>query len=245
MSNFFSKFIESESNLSSKRVIPKELTKCNTAPDISTPKTSKKENYSPISPLLNIYLGLPSPFSKSGRNDPFDKRTPFHEYLEINGRKNGNGNYQNSQIEKSLLKKTSESEKALQLFALILRFERTAKAFEKPSILSLMLDIVKENVNLCDELCCQLLKQLMNNNSGSLNVNWALTALLLPYLKLSEDVRHILVNTLEKANASPFDNLISEIKSRVIRQTKGREIRPCAIEIVKYEVVKFYLENRK
>eukprot|EP00834_Sanchytrium_tribonematis_P002426 NODE_75_length_23955_cov_0.435069.p3 type:complete len:488 gc:universal NODE_75_length_23955_cov_0.435069:11037-9574(-) len=192
-----------------------------------------------LSPILNIYMGLPPPIdNKQVRYDPFDLKTPFHDYIKLNGHKRSNPNWQSHPIDKPLLKQTNDDEKAFQLFTLMLKYEKTVKPFEKPNICGLMLEMVKDNIELNNELCCQLLKQLMNNRNGALQINWALFVLLFPCLKTTEDIRLMVIQTLNSASPSQFDLIINELKLRVVRNLPRRLHRPSSIEITKYEEIK-------
>eukprot|EP00835_Amoeboradix_gromovi_P000882 NODE_33_length_32023_cov_0.217579.p13 type:complete len:234 gc:universal NODE_33_length_32023_cov_0.217579:2415-1714(-) len=232
MSSHESLSVKYEQNIS--RII-----KSKTTPNLTITET---DGYS-FSPILNIYMGLPSPLSPTRKAyDPFDDKTPFHDYISKHGRKHSNANWQNYMIEKSLLKQTSSNEISLQLFTLILRYEKTGKEFEKPSICSCILDIAKDNVEYSDELCCLLLKQLMNNKSGALNISWALFALLFPYLAISDEIRHMVIYTINRSNQSQFDDIVAELKYRAINSISRRHQRPCGIEITKYEVFFVHIE---
>ena len=218
------------------------MTRSNTSPDlIKIGFASNEVLDSPISPLLDIYMQLPSPTKSHLRYDPFDIRTPFHDYIDKKGRKHCNPNWQGELIIKPLLKKTNNVEKTLQLFSLILRFEKCVKHYEKPSICSYILQVVQDedgqdDVEICDELCCLLMKQLMNNKICA-HVSWALFALVFPYLSVSEEIRHLIIYTMNMSAPSQFDSIVKEVKDRAVKQPKKRSQRPSTTEIEKYEVL--------
>ena len=214
----------------------------------TSPNLRDLQQHPPISPdicspILNIYLGLPSPIGK--KYDPLERETVFLTYIQEHGNKKTSANWQGHLITKPILKRTKKVEESLQLFTLILKYEKGLSPYEKPSICSYILEVVKNDQELSDELCCLLVKQLRNNNSGFLNLSWALFALLFPYLNISENIRHMIITLCNKAAPSQFEDLVNEVRLRAVRKIRKRTHRPCTVEITKYEVDYFLFRNRK